>query len=242
MNCFTLYWNKLGILTWSVSWAADNEQLRDSTNLNLYSCLKGMSMTIFQNLPYPCEIDKYANNTPLPRLGFPTTHVRSAAAIQIPGQTWGQKAGSALTASTLQLISPSGAGSSTTQVHFPLELLPPSSSWQTLQVLFFYNQLWGWFYCCPESDCICKKKQKQPKTSAKTYHRGSPSSFMNAHVNVLWHERLHKWLIQAPSCLLSTPATHSVDRLSLMWRIHTTRLSPTGDGHTKLQWNTLKKH
>lgn len=59
-----------------------------------------------------------------------------------------------------------------------------------------------------------KKQQNQPKTSAKTYHRGSPSSFMNAHVNVLWHERLHKWLIQAPSCLLSTPATHSADRLS----------------------------
>lgn len=137
MNCFTLYWNKLGILTWSVSWAADNEQLRDSNNLNLYSCLKGMSMTIFQNLPYPCEIDKYANNTPLPHLGFPTTRVWSAAAIRIPGQTWGQKAVSALTASTSQLISPGGAGSSTRQVHFPLELLPPSSSWQTLQVLFF---------------------------------------------------------------------------------------------------------
>lgn len=162
MNCFTLYWNKLGILTWSVSWAADNEQLRDSTNLNLYSCFKAMSMTIFQNLPYPCEIDKYANNTPLPHLGFPTTRVRSAAAIRMPGQTWGQKAGSALTASTLQLISPGGAGSSTRQVHFPLELLPPSSSWQTLQVLFFYNQLQGWFYCHPETDCTCKKKPTKP--------------------------------------------------------------------------------
>lgn len=70
MYCFTLYWNKLQILTWSVSWAADNEQLKDTTRLNQYSCLKGMSMTIFQNLLLPCEIDKYTKRCIPPHLGL----------------------------------------------------------------------------------------------------------------------------------------------------------------------------
>lgn len=39
---------------------------------------------------------------------------------------------------------------------------------------------------------------KQKRIHAKKYHRGSSSCFMNAHVNVCWHESLHKGLIQAP--------------------------------------------
>lgn len=89
MYCFTLYWNKLQILTWSVSWAADNEQLRDTTRLNQYSCLKGMSMTIFQNLLLPCEIDKYTKRCIPPHLGL-IICTWSAAAIQNMGQSCGQ--------------------------------------------------------------------------------------------------------------------------------------------------------
>lgn len=89
MYCFTLYWNKLQILTWSVSWAADNEQLRDTTRLNQYSCLKGMSMTIFQNLLLPCEIDKYTKRCIPPHLGL-IICTWSAAAIQNMGESCGQ--------------------------------------------------------------------------------------------------------------------------------------------------------
>lgn len=133
MNCFTLYWNKLGILTWSVSWAADNEQLRDTNNLNQYSCLKGMGMTISQNLLYPCETDKYANRytPPTPRfLNYPCvvrcSHKGSRTDLRAVTRVF------LYCTHFSASISPLGVGSSTRQVPCLAELPPASSSWQTL--------------------------------------------------------------------------------------------------------------
>lgn len=122
MYCFTLYWNKLQILTWSVSWAADNEQLRDTTRLNQYSCLKGMSMTIFQNLLLPCEIDKYTKRCIPPHLGL-IICTWSAAAIQNMGQSCGQQAASP-SCTPFVADEPCGAG----QVAFCLDSPPPPLS------------------------------------------------------------------------------------------------------------------
>lgn len=119
MYCFTLYWNKLQILTWSVSWAADNEQLRDTTRLNQYSCLKGMSMTIFQNLLLPCEIDKYTKRCIPPHLGL-IICTWSAAAIQNMGQSCWQQAASP-SCTPFVADGPCGAG----QVAFCLDPPPP---------------------------------------------------------------------------------------------------------------------
>ena len=150
MNRFTLYWNKLGILTWSVSWAADNEQLRDSNNLNQYSCLKGMGMTIFQNLPYPCEADKYANRYDPPTPRFPNhpcvvccSHMRSRTDLKTDTRVspYCTHFSADLTPWVLA-VAPS---------RFPLYLSFPQQVPldKHCKCIFVYKQLWGWFYCCP---------------------------------------------------------------------------------------------
>lgn len=131
MYCFTLYWNKLQILTWSVSWAADNEQLKDTTRLNQYSCLKGMSMTIFQNLLLPCEIDKYTKRCIPPHLGL-IICTWSAAAIQNMGQSCWQQAASP-SCTPFVADGPCGAG----QVAFCLDPLPPKFLLANIADAFF---------------------------------------------------------------------------------------------------------
>lgn len=191
MYCFTLYWNKLQILTWSVSWAADNEQLRDTTRLNQYSCLKGMSMTIFQNLLLPCEIDKYTKRCIPPHLGL-IICTWSAAAIH-GTELWAAGSISFLHSLCGGWALWSWAGCILLGLPSPKFLLANIADAFFLQtavrliLLLSIKRLHSLHYTA-----------KQKRIHAKKYHRGSSSCFMNAHVNVCWHESLHKGLIQAP--------------------------------------------
>lgn len=150
MNCFTLYWNKLGILTWSVSWAADNEQLRDRNNLNQYSCLKGMGMTVFQNLPYSFETDKYANRYAPPTPRFPNYHC--VVFCSHMGTRRDLKAENGVSPYCTHFtadLTPLVLVAAPIQLPFYLNSLQQIPLDKHCKCIFVYKQLWGWFYCCP---------------------------------------------------------------------------------------------
>lgn len=151
-----------------------------------------MSMTIFQNLLLPCEIDKYTKRCIPPHLGL-IICTWSAAAIQNMGQSCWQQAASP-SCTPFVADGPCGAG----QVAFCLDPPPRFLLANIADAFFLQTAVRLILLLSIKRLQSLHYTAKQKRIHAKKYHRGSSSCFMNAHVNVCWHESLHKGLIQAP--------------------------------------------